>query len=299
MRRTASVLALATACSLLVSACDAVGTANVLPALKGVRLSGSQQAIANQLVTDVVANVQASTDLDLAALFTDASGASAYRAQRAGGKPPAAKQRDQKVKERFKQQLDKHKGGMKATSVSTESVTLDGVACVATTTQLQFSRGAVTQSQTVTRTVDADGDELKVVQDMSRTFKNGHSFKAHRERTNAADGSYTIVYHSEATMKGKTRIVDWTRTGTADGTETGTGTIQRANGTKVTITVTKTADGVTTTVTKDTAAKVGVEVSQTEGATEATAKVTDASSGTETVAGTVTVDTETTEPAEE
>lgn len=299
MRRTVRTLALATACSLLVAACDAVGTANVLPALKSVRLSGQQQTIANQLVTDVVANAQAYTDLDLAALFTDGGSAAAYRAQRAGGKPPAAQQRDNKVKERFKQQLDKHKGGMKATSVATESVTVDGVACVATTTQLQFSRGAVTQSQTLTRTVDPDGDVLKVVQDMSRTFQNGHAFTAHRERTNAADGSYTVLYHSEATMKGRTRVVDWTRTGAADGSETGTGTIKRANGTIVTITVTKTADGVTTTVTKDTAAKVGVEVAQTDGATEATAKVTDSSTGTETVAGTVTVDAEATEPAAE
>lgn len=292
MRPTSLALALVATSSLLLTACDAV---DVLPALKSVRLSGAQQTIANQLVTDLVANVQASSDLDLATLFTEGSGATAYQVQRAT--PPAAKQREDRFKERVKQQFDRHKGGMKATAVSTESVTVDGVACVATTTKLQFTRGAVTQSQIVTRTVDPDGAVLKVVTDMTRSFKNGLSFKAHRERTNAADGSYASVYRSESSMKGKTRVVDWTRTGSADGSETGTGTITRFNGTKVTITITKTADGVTTTVTRDTAAKVGVEVAQAEGSTEATAKVTDASTGTETVAGTLTVDTEATEPA--
>lgn len=298
MRRSAPLLALAACLTVAVSACD-VSNLDVLPALKNVRLNSQQQAIANQLVTDLVSNVQASTDLDLAALYTASSGTSAYQVQRKGPNQEAEMKREDKLKERVKQQFDKHKGNMKATAVSTESVTVDGVVCVATTTKLQFTRGAVTQSQTVTRTVDPDGTLIKLVGDMSRSFKNGKEFKAHRERTNAADGSYTAVYHSEMAMKGKTRVVDWSRTGTADGTETGTGTITRFDGTKVTMTITRAADGVTVTKTTDDKAKVGVEVSQTDGSTELSAKVTDSTSGTETVAGTMTVDSEATEPAAE
>lgn len=297
MRRTTPAIALAACLTLLASGCDVAGTLDVLPGLKGSSLSNQQQVIADQLVTDLVANVQASTDLDLGTLFTEATGATAYRVQRAGVNKEALKQAQTKLKERLKPQLDKHKAGMKTTSVATASVTVEGVVCVATTTKVEFARGGVTQSQTVTRTVDPDGDLLKVVADLSRSFKNGMAFTARRERTNAADGSYTAIFHSESAMKGKTRTVDWTRQGLADGSETGTGTIKRFNGTTVTLTVTRTADGVTVIKTSDDAAKVGVEVAQTEGSTAATAKVTDVAKGTETVA--TIPDTEATQPAAE
>ncbi|HEY9857407.1 MAG TPA: hypothetical protein V6D05_16810 [Stenomitos sp.] len=297
MRRHAPILPLVACLTVGLAGCDVANTLDVLPGLKNVRLNSQQQTIANQLITDVVANVQAATDLDLAALYTASGGTAGYRITHATPNKEAEQKRENQLKERVKQQFAKQRGNMKTTAVSTASVTVDGVDCVATTTQLQFTRGGVTQSHTVIRTVDPDGDLVKLVGDMTRSFKNGMAFKAHRERTNAADGSYTALFHSETTFKGKSRIVDWTRTGTADGTETGTGTIQRADGSKVTITITRTAEGVTVTKTEDTSAKVGVEVSQTDDSTEVSATIIDGTSGT--AAGTMTVDSEATEPAAE
>jgi hypothetical protein len=55
---------------------------------------------------------------------------------------------------------------------------------------------------------------------------DGVTRKATRAKTLQEDGSYQVVFHSEMTFKdGSKRTVDWTKTITADGAVSGTGTI--------------------------------------------------------------------------
>jgi hypothetical protein len=126
------------------------------------------------------------------------------------------------------------------------------------------------------RYYDENNVLVRVYDLVKTTFKKGAKHEHERERINNDDGSYSVTVKSSNTgPNGKTRSSTWTRTGSADGSESGTGTIKRADGTETTVTFTKTADGVTTTKTTDTAKKVAVEVKQTEGSSEATVTTSD------------------------
>ncbi|MBM3274533.1 MAG: hypothetical protein FJZ00_05240 [Candidatus Sericytochromatia bacterium] len=126
------------------------------------------------------------------------------------------------------------------------------------------------------RYYDANNVLVRVYDLVRTTFKKGAKHEHERERINSDDGGYSVTVKSSNTgPNGKTRSSNWTRTGSADGSESGTGTIKRADGTETSVTFTKTADGVTTTKTTDTAKKVAVEVKQTEGSSEASVTTSD------------------------
>lgn len=148
------------------------------------------------------------------------------------------------------------------------------------------------------RYYDANKVLVWVVDHTEHLFKNGARHVADRDRMNFDDGSYKVTYKATTTgPKGKTRSVEWAREGSADGSETGTGTITRFDGTSTDLTFTKDASGKTVASTTDAATKTKVEVSQTEGDTEAKVVVTDTQEPSKTI--TEVLDTENLEPSDQ
>ncbi|MBM3270527.1 MAG: hypothetical protein FJZ01_23075 [Candidatus Sericytochromatia bacterium] len=140
---------------------------------------------------------------------------------------------------------------------------------------------------------------VRVVDHVEATFpKSGAKHVTDRDRINFDDGTYKVTFSAKTSGKNsKTRTVEWTREGKADGSETGTGTITRFDGTKTEVTYTKDTSGKTVTATTDAASKAKVEVTQTEGAAEATVVIADAENPEKKTSE--TVDTEAEEPKAE
>ncbi|MBI6545575.1 MAG: hypothetical protein HY692_02200 [Cyanobacteria bacterium NC_groundwater_1444_Ag_S-0.65um_54_12] len=281
----------------------------LIPGLAG-SLTEIQKNIGNQLAEDVVSNLQAYADLDAGQLLVEdsaatkkylilattgtASGAMADLDKGmvglAKGKLPVLKrpkinlskmvkaheklvQQRQFLKNRLQMRLDNLKKTMVVKSTEVASASVDGVLEMTTTTTIEITRGGFTQKQVIARTTNSDGILLAVVADLDRTYKNGMTYSAHRERVNNDDGGFEVTFSSETKKGDKVRTVEWTRTGSADGSETGSGTITRFDGSKITCNFTKTAAGVTTVTAADSANKVAVEVSQNDGETQATTKI--------------------------
>lgn len=116
---------------------------------------------------------------------------------------------------------------------------------------------------------------VQVVDHVEQTFKNGAVHKADRTRTNYGDGTFEVTFDASTVKGNKTRSVSWVRKGAADGSETGTGTIVRTDGTRTEVTFTKDASGKTVTTTTDADTKTKVEVSQTEGGADASVTISD------------------------
>ncbi|MBM3275588.1 MAG: hypothetical protein FJZ00_10565 [Candidatus Sericytochromatia bacterium] len=151
----------------------------------------------------------------------------------------------------------------------TETLNEDGTRTIHARLEMTTKAGG-TLKQTSDRVVDAENTVLSAVADLERAFKNGHTLVSHRERKTAEDGSWTVTFTLTATRKdGAVKTVNWTRKGSADGTETGEGTILRFDGSKVTITYARNANGSTLTRTIDSAANIRAEVTKSEGETSA------------------------------
>ncbi len=127
-----------------------------------------------------------------------------------------------------------------------------------------------------------------VIDHTVHAFKNGAKHVADRDRMNFDDGTYKITYTASTTgPKGKTRSVSWNRDGKADGSESGSGTITRFDGATTNVTFTKDAEGKTVTSTTDDSTKTKVEVSQTEGSSEAVVVTVDSQDPTKTASETI------------
>jgi hypothetical protein len=84
----------------------------------------------------------------------------------------------------------------------------------------------VTRHVKMVRTVNADGDLLSEVNDVSATLPNGGSRTAHREKTLNADGTYHVTFTMTLTNADKsTRTVNWDKTIGTDGSVSGKGTV--------------------------------------------------------------------------
>ncbi|MNT29675.1 hypothetical protein D3C72_1654280 [compost metagenome] len=168
------------------------------------------------------------------------------------------------------------------------------------TKTMEFEHKNGTKKQTIVK-VYSDNTRENLIEanfHLEQQHKNGMSLVIDRSRVLGEDGSWTIAYKATFTRKDeKVKTVAWTRVEAADGSQTGTGTITRFDGTVVQITFTKSADGVVVTRTIDGAAKVEAVVTQDEAAVEAEVTVKDQS--TAQVTGEATVSVEDAEPSEQ
>lgn len=260
--------------------------------------------VGHALIQDAVASLQANADMDLGGMVADdTSLASGYQIMAAGGpggsggmqnggqgggmlsraaRPgeairQAMKKHQERVRHLAKSKLEARKG---ATKVSERNVTVNDDGSRTITAKIEATNKQGTHKQSLQKVVDADGTVLDYVHDMERTGKDGRSVISHRERHTEADGSFTATFKMEITRKdGAKKTVEWTRNGSADGSETGEGKITRFDGSVVTISITKTADGTVTTRTTDSAAKVEAEIKTDELGTPSEATVTDTQTG--------------------
>lgn len=201
--------------------------------------------------------------------------------------------KEDKFKSRAKQLLAKKKGEA-GRGTREEIRNSDGTKTAKMGMEMGRKNGKETHS--INRTFDADGNLVEVQSHMDRTNPKGHKIVIDRDRVLNADGSWTTSFAMTVTRPdGKTKTVSWTRTENADGTQTGTGTLTRFDGTTQTMTLTKEAEGKIVTKVEDFQTKVAAEVTQGDGATDATVQIS--SDGK--VAGTTSVtDTESVEPSE-
>lgn len=85
---------------------------------------------------------------------------------------------------------------------------------------------AATRNCKVDRTVDAEGELVKMSWNFAHTSPTGAKNSMTRTKDLQEDGSYKIVYHSEIVLgNGASRIRDWTKIIPADGVVSGGGTI--------------------------------------------------------------------------
>ncbi|MBO9540349.1 hypothetical protein J7643_07135 [bacterium] len=263
-------------------------------------LNAQQTAAARAMIDDAIASIQTDSDMTLAAALAEDSNlkiqAIEFEAAASGSAGPRERDRFERFKERAKPRLEKARGAIR-TAEKVETPTEDGGKIVKVTMTVNHRNEL--QSRVVERTYDADGAliEAKVHFEMER--KNGLKMTSDRHRKLEADGTWTASFKSVMTRKdGKTKTIEWTRVEATDGSETGEGKITRFDGSVVTITITKSADGTVVTKTVDSRAKVDAEITQPDAGTEATVTVTDGANGQ--VAATTTVsNTEAVEPSEQ
>ncbi|MBM3269272.1 MAG: hypothetical protein FJZ01_16645 [Candidatus Sericytochromatia bacterium] len=133
----------------------------------------------------------------------------------------------------------------------------------------------------VSKTVNALTKE--VIEESSfitKVLGNGATMKIGRTRKFNEDGSWSATSSSEITKDGKTKKVDWNKTVNADGSGSAEGKITRHDGSTVTITITRNADGSTTATAVDTGKKVKADVAkESDMDTTAEAKISDTATG--------------------
>ena len=83
-----------------------------------------------------------------------------------------------------------------------------------------------TRKAKLVRTINAEGALVLASADFEQALPNGLTRVSSRTKTLNADGSYSVVFHSEITLpKGGKRVAHWEKEIAADGTVTGTGKI--------------------------------------------------------------------------
>jgi hypothetical protein len=289
-----TVLALSLGASL--SACAGLPTG----AFSGLtaNLNSQQQAAVKSMLSDTLVASQLNQDMsDADALSESGMNTQALNVE-ASVRVSAStklKERMDRFKDRSKQRLVHKRDAMKPGA--TETVSEDGTIVTKT---MEFSHKNGAKKQTIVK-VYADNTRTDLVEasfHLEQQHKNGMSFVVDRSRKLDADGTWTIAYKATFTRKDeKVKTVAWTRIEAADGSQTGTGTITRFDGTVVQITFEKSAEGVVVTRTIDGAAKVEAVVTQDEAAVEADVTIKDGASGQVTGEGTVSV--EDAEPSEQ
>ena len=277
------------ALGLVMMGCDAGAPGGSL----GSVLSSAKQLAGSQLAQDLIANLQTVSTFDFNSIEglsystqalpgqigASAAGAPGRVPMKPGApKPPAFKQGLENMK-RGMDKLDRLKGRIKPGPDQDSEVQTDLGGGQKGREQLRkraVSRGKGSETHEVKRTLDSDGSPLKVEGKASRSLDKG-SFKADFERVFNEDGSVDSTYSAVVTRKsdGATRTVLWVRRHEADGSMTGTGTITKFDGTKVTVNLSRDASGKNTLEASDSQAGVGVAVGQDDSSSRATSVVTD------------------------
>jgi hypothetical protein len=286
-----TVLALSFAASL--TACAGLPTG----ALGGLtsNLNPVQQAAVKSMVSDYLVASQFNQDMSDADAMSESSMGTQALSVELSARASASiklKERMERFKERSKQRIEHKRGAMKAeveTTISEDGKTV--------TKTMEFAHKNGAKKQTIVK-VYADDTRATLVEasfHMEQEHKNGMSLVIDRSRILGEDGSWTIAYKATFTRKDeKVKTVVWNRVEAEDGSQTGTGTITRFDGTVVQITFTRSADGVVVTRTVDGAAQVEAVVTQDETAVEADVTVTNQ---TGQVTGEATVSIEDAEPS--
>lgn len=259
-------------------------------------LSSQQQAAVTSMVNDYLVASQMNQDMTDADAMTDAGMGVQGLQVGASARVSASlklKERTERFKERSKARLEHKHGAMKGNAQVT--ISEDGTTVTKT---MEFNHKNGTKKQTIVKVYADDTREAMVEATfhLEQEHRNGMKLVVDRSRTLAEDGSWSIAYTASFTRKdGKVKTVSWTRVEAADGSQTGSGTITRFDGTVVQITFTKSADGVVVTRTVDGDAKVEAVVTQDEASVEAEVTVKDGESGQ--VTGEATVSVEDAEPS--
>ncbi|HEY9854250.1 MAG TPA: hypothetical protein V6D05_00845 [Stenomitos sp.] len=256
----------------------------------GANLSSTQRLAVQSMVSDSISSMQSDMDMDASAALTEDATFRTTQSLEIEGKGEASASataslkipfldREKRFMEHGKKHIDDLKAGVR-NYTKTQVDNGDGTFTVTATMEMS-NKGGRTMKQVIERTYQtSDKTLIHGKAHMEAEQRNGVSIVRDRERTLQADGSYQIHFKSVLTRKdGKQRTIEWNTVEAADGTWTGSGTIQRFDGSVVTVTIVRNADGTTTTTTVDTKAKVEAEVTQPEGSTSATVGVTDQTSG--------------------
>ncbi|MNK71399.1 hypothetical protein D3C87_908490 [compost metagenome] len=259
-------------------------------------LNPQQQAAVKSMVNDYLVASQMNQDMsDFDAMTDSGKGTQALNVGASARVSASHKlqERAQRFKERSKPRLEHKRGAMKGEAKVT--VSEDGTT-VTKTMEFQHKNGA--KKQTIVKIYADDTRETLIEANfhLEQEHRNGMNLVVDRSRKLGEDGSWTITYHATFTRKdGKEKTVAWTRVEAEDGSQTGTGTLTRFDGTVVQITFTKSADGLVVTRTIDGDAKVEAVVSQDEASADAEVTVKDGSNGQ--VTGKATVNIEDAEPS--
>lgn len=209
-----------------------------------LNLTSGQKTLMTQYVQDLAAQVQTQTDQTTSeVLSSDEYSVMSYSVM--GGpkinRAEKVRQFEQNMKNKLKGKLDRKKQGMQIVKTEADN-DLGGKDYTVVMTKESPNLKMVRE---VIKSYNADKDLVKVSVKHSADHKNGLKSESTRIKIINEDGSYTVTSHSVMTRKdGKSKIVDWTRTGTADGVETGTGLITRFDGATISINVSRTAEGV-------------------------------------------------------
>ncbi|GEM_PF-5713029 len=266
-------------------------------ALSGLtsNLSPQQQAAVTAMVNDTLVASQFNQDMSDADVLSE-SGMTTQALSVAVSTQAVAsakhKERMERFMKRSKQRLDHKRQAMKGQPIISE----DGTTVTKT---MEFDHKNGSKKQTIVKIYSDDTRENLIEANfhLEQQHKNGMSFVIDRSRVLGEDGTWTLSYKATFTRKDeKIKTVVWNRTEAADGSQTGTGTITRFNGTVVQITFEKSAEGVVVTRTVDGEAKVEAVVTQDESAVEAEVEVKDTASGENT--GSATLNTDDAEPSE-
>ncbi len=258
-------------------------------------LNPQQQAAVKSMVSDYLVASQMNQDMSDADAMSESSMGTMALGVEVSARASASvklKERMERFKERSKQRIEHKRGAMKTqVETTTEGNTV--------TKKMEFEHKNGAKKQIIVK-VYADETLENLIEanfHLEQQHKNGMSLVIDRSRVVDADGNWTIAYKATFTRKDeKVKTVAWTRVEAADGSQTGTGTITRFDGTVVQITFTKSADGVVVTRTVDSAAQVEAEVTQDEAAVEADVTITNQAGQ---VTGEATVSVEDAEPSEQ
>lgn len=122
------------------------------------------------------------------------------------------------------------------------------------------------------RLLSAEGTVKKSTFDLQGEIQNGRKDHASRTFDRAADGTWSATFRREIERPdGKHKTVSWSTAGNSDGTSTSTGTITRFDGSKLDVTISRSADG--TVVAKSVDAASGAVAKVTKGDLEASASI--------------------------
>lgn len=244
------------------------------------------------LIQDTVASLQANAEMEVQMLAEDMSAVAGYQVMAAGQQQGGLLRRASQPAQSIRQAIKKHQDMMRqkgkakldarkgATKVSERVVKVNDDGSRTVTSKVEVTNKQGTQKHSFEKLVDADGTILDYVGDAERTGKDGRSVVSHRERHTEDDGSFKATFTMVITRKdGAKKTIEWTRTGAADGSETGEGKIVRFDGSTVTTSITRSTDGTIVTKTTDSAAKVEAEVKTDDLGTTTEATITNTETG--------------------
>lgn len=288
-----SLLALSLGASL--TACAVLPT-GVLDGLSA-NLSPQQQRAVKAMVSDTLVASQMNQDMsdaDLLSSSTMGLQALGFEISARAEANTKLKERMERLKERSKQRLEQKHQAMKP-EVGTH-VSEDGTIV---TRSMEFAHKNGAKKHVIVK-IYADASRQDLVEatfHLEQQHRNGMTLVVDRSRKLGAEGEWTLSYQATFTRKdGQVKTVAWTRIEAADGSQTGSGTLTRFDGTVVAMTFAKSADGVVVTRTVDGEAKVEAVLTQDEASTEAGVQVKDGESGQ--VTGEARLNVEDAEPSD-